>query len=182
MLWSFVLNRVPHRKLDKTPYELWKGYAPNLNYLKVWGCLAKVPFLALKKSTVGSKTFDCVFINYAQNSAAYRFMCLNDKSINESRDAKFFEHVFPLRRSLSIPCPSRIMHDLENLKVVSETHELDASSIGYDLEPRRSKRQRIEKSFEPDFLCTFIVERQDEIDCNFTSLFLINEDRLTKRP
>lgn len=37
-----VLNRVPHKKLDKTPYELWKGYPPNLKYLKVWGCLAKV--------------------------------------------------------------------------------------------------------------------------------------------
>jgi len=31
----FILNRVSHKKLDQTPYELWKGYAPNLNYLKV---------------------------------------------------------------------------------------------------------------------------------------------------
>ncbi|KAL0546602.1 hypothetical protein IC582_016514 [Cucumis melo] len=93
----FVLNRILYKRLDKTPYELWKGHAPNLSYLKVWGCLAKVPFPALKKSTVGSKTFDCIFIEYAQNSAAYRFMCLNDKTINESRDAEFFEHVFPLK-------------------------------------------------------------------------------------
>ncbi|TYK01594.1 ty1-copia retrotransposon protein [Cucumis melo var. makuwa] len=104
----FVLNRIPHKRLDKTPYELWKGHAPNLSYLKVWGCLAKVPFPALKKSTVGSKTFDCIFIGYAQNSAAYR----------------------------------------------------------------RSKRQRTEKSFGPDFLSTFIMERRDEIDCNFTNLYL----------
>jgi len=31
----FILNGVPHKKLDQTPYELWKGYAPNPNYLKV---------------------------------------------------------------------------------------------------------------------------------------------------
>ena len=31
----FILNRVPHKKFDQTPYELRKGYAPNLNYLKV---------------------------------------------------------------------------------------------------------------------------------------------------
>ena len=110
----FVLNRVPHRKLDKTSYELWKGYGPNLNYLKVWGCLAKVPFSALKKSTVGSKTFDCIFIGYAQNSVAYRFMCLNDKSINESRDAEFFEHVLSLKRSLFVSCQSENMHDLND--------------------------------------------------------------------
>ena len=33
---------LPTKKIGKTPYELWKGYAPNIAYLKVWGCLAKV--------------------------------------------------------------------------------------------------------------------------------------------
>ena len=79
-------------------------------------------------------------------------MCLNDKSINESKDAEFFEHVFPLNRYLSVLCPCRNMHDLENSKVVSETYELDTSSVRYDLEPRRSKRHRTEKSFRSYFL------------------------------
>ena len=30
-----VLNRVPHNKLDKTPYELWKGNPPELNYFQI---------------------------------------------------------------------------------------------------------------------------------------------------
>ncbi|KAL0560737.1 hypothetical protein IC582_001150 [Cucumis melo] len=117
----FVLNRVPHKRLDKTPYELWKIHAPNLSYLKVWECLAKVLFPALKKFMAGSKIFDCAFIRYAQNSVAYRFMYLDDKTINESRDAKFFEHMFPLKQSLSVPRLSRSMHDTENPLIVSET-------------------------------------------------------------
>ncbi|KAL0359786.1 UNVERIFIED_CONTAM: Retrovirus-related Pol polyprotein from transposon TNT 1-94 [Sesamum angustifolium] len=48
----YILNRVPHKKLDKTPYELWKGYAPNLNYLKVWGCLAKVAYPEFRKTNI----------------------------------------------------------------------------------------------------------------------------------
>ena len=28
-------NRIPYKKTSKTPYELWKGHAPNLKYLKV---------------------------------------------------------------------------------------------------------------------------------------------------
>jgi len=65
----FILNRVPDKKLDLTPYELWKGYAPNLNYLKVWGCLAKVTLPSHKRSNIGRlKTFDDVFIGDAQNS------------------------------------------------------------------------------------------------------------------
>ncbi|KAA0036921.1 ty1-copia retrotransposon protein [Cucumis melo var. makuwa] len=175
----FILNRIPHKRLDKTPYELWKGHAPNLSYLKVWGSLAKVPLPALKKTTVGPKTFDCIFIGYAQNSAAYRFMCLNDKTINESRDAEFFKHVFPLKQSLYAPSLSNRMHDPEIVSETPVSETVDTPNLSCELEPRRSKRQRTEKSFGPDFLSTFIVERRDEIDCNFTNLFLIDEDPKT---
>ncbi|GKD77613.1 retrotransposon protein, putative, ty1-copia subclass, partial [Tanacetum coccineum] len=37
-----ILNMVPTKKIDKTPYELWFGKVPNLSYLKVWGCEALV--------------------------------------------------------------------------------------------------------------------------------------------
>ena len=37
-----IQNIIPYKKTDKTPYELWSGFKPNLSYLKVWGCLAKV--------------------------------------------------------------------------------------------------------------------------------------------
>ncbi|GKB54871.1 retrotransposon protein, putative, ty1-copia subclass [Tanacetum coccineum] len=33
-----ILNMVPTKKVDKTPYELGHGKVPNLSYLKVWGC------------------------------------------------------------------------------------------------------------------------------------------------
>nr|GEV88250.1 hypothetical protein [Tanacetum cinerariifolium] len=32
-----ILNMVPTKKVEKTPYELWHGKVPNLSYLKVWG-------------------------------------------------------------------------------------------------------------------------------------------------
>ncbi|KAA0042223.1 ty1-copia retrotransposon protein [Cucumis melo var. makuwa] len=144
---SEAVSMIPHKRLDKTTYELWKGHAPNLSYLKVWGCLAKVPLPALKKTTVGPKTFDCIFIGYAQNSAAYSL--------------------------------SNRMHDPEIVSETPVSETVDTPNLSCELEPRRSKRQRTEKSFGPDFLSTFIVERRDEIDCNFTNLFLIDEDPKT---
>ena len=39
---NYILNKLPHKKLDKTPYSLWKGRSPSYKYLKVWGCLDKV--------------------------------------------------------------------------------------------------------------------------------------------
>ena len=45
-------NRIPYKKIGKTPYELWKGHTPNLKYLKVWGCLAKIMLPDPKKRKI----------------------------------------------------------------------------------------------------------------------------------
>ena len=134
-IWTacFILNRVPYKKLDPTPYELWKGYALNLNYLKVWGCLAKVALPNHKRSNIGSKTFDAVFICYAQNSVAYRFMSLSDFSISEYSDAAFFELVFPLKKDVPHVVPNAVSESMNLPTSSSSIRELVA-------EPRRSKR------------------------------------------
>ena len=100
----FILNRVPYKKLDLTPYVSWKGYVPNLNFLKVWGCLAKIALPSHKYLNIGPKTFDAVFIGYAQNSVAHRFMSLSNFSISEYRDAEFLKHVFPLKNMCLMLC------------------------------------------------------------------------------
>ena len=92
-----VLNRVPHKKIRKTSYELWEGRSPNLGYLKVWGCLEKVGIPEPHKEKIGPKTKDSVFIRYAQNSPVYRCLVLETNTIMEARDADFFEHIFPMK-------------------------------------------------------------------------------------
>ena len=97
-----IQNRIPYKKTSKTPYELWKRYTPNIEYLKVWGCLAKVLLPEPKKRKLGLKTFDAAFIGYAENSAAYRFLVIKSKnglveenSIIETKNVDFFENIFP---------------------------------------------------------------------------------------
>ena len=46
---NYILNRIPHKKTNKSPYELWKGRRTSYKYLKVWGCLAKVAVPIPKK-------------------------------------------------------------------------------------------------------------------------------------
>jgi hypothetical protein len=38
----FILNRVPSKSVEITPYELWHGKKPTLSFLRVWGCEAYV--------------------------------------------------------------------------------------------------------------------------------------------
>ena len=130
----YVVNRVPHKKLDQTAYELCKGYAPNFSLLRMWGCLCKVSLPDFKWQNIGPKTFNFVFIGYAQNNAAYRFMSLNDFSISESRGIEIFWHAFPFKMS-----DSNIVHKTIH---VHDSVPLSASSFVVRIsvgEPRRSK-------------------------------------------
>ncbi|KAD5507540.1 hypothetical protein E3N88_15243 [Mikania micrantha] len=157
---TYLLNKIHFKKKDVTPYELWMGRKPSYKYLKVWGCLAKVVVPPPKVQRIGPKTVDCVFIGYAHHSSAYRFLVYDSKNpeiqkntIMESRNASFFEEVFPCLKK-ELPSSStpvdEIVHD-------EDQEQLEAKEV----EPRRSKRQRIEKSFGPDFL-TYMVEGESQ--------------------
>ena len=101
---NYLLNKVPKKKAEKTPIELWKGIKPSCKYLRVWGCLAKVAVPPPKKVKIRPKTIDCIFIGYAYNSDAYRFLVyesnvpdIHKNKIMESRNASFFQDVFPYK-------------------------------------------------------------------------------------
>jgi len=38
----YLLNMVPSKVVQKTPFELWMSRKPSLRHLHVWGCHAKV--------------------------------------------------------------------------------------------------------------------------------------------
>ena len=97
---NYLLNRVPSKRSPKSPYELWFKRKPNLHYLKIWGCRAVVKLTDPKRKTLGDKGVECIFIGYAHNSKAYRFLVIEPNhaiSVNtviESRDAIFDETRF----------------------------------------------------------------------------------------
>jgi hypothetical protein len=97
-----VLNRVPTKNEEITPFEEWFKKKVNLSYLRTWGCLAMVNVPINKKRKLGPKTVDCVFLGYAMNSVGYRFLTVKSGvydievgTIFESRDATFFRLIFP---------------------------------------------------------------------------------------
>jgi hypothetical protein len=71
--------------------------------------LAKVNVPISKKRKLGPKTVDCVFLGYAHHSIAYRFLVVKSEVsdmhvdiIFESRDATFFENIFPMKDMCSV--------------------------------------------------------------------------------
>jgi hypothetical protein len=125
--------------------------------------LAKVNVPINKKRELGPKIVDCVFLGYAHQSIAYRFLVIKsevpDVHVNtflESRDVTFFENIFPMKKSNAMsslpanmiadttPEPSKFFDHAEHTPE-SIHQEIDSEA------PRRSKRPRTTKSFGDDF-------------------------------
>ena len=70
-----ILNRVPSKVVPKTPYELWVGRKPTLNYLHVWGCPAEAKNFNPQIKKLDSETISCNFIGYPERSKGFRFYC-----------------------------------------------------------------------------------------------------------
>ena len=70
----------------------------------MWGCLAKVLTPPSKKTKLGAKIMDCVFIGYVLNNSAYRFLVHKSEipynhvnMIIKLRDVVLFEDIFPYK-------------------------------------------------------------------------------------
>jgi len=151
----FILNRVLQKDFDVTPYEYWKRRTPNIQFFKVWGCLAKVSILEPKKRKIDHKTIDVIFIRYALDSNVNWFLVVNsqireisNKTIIKVRDIVYFENIFSFK--------SRIY---SNPSCTPSTSDIlfSSSALAIDFENRRSKRIRTLTSFGEDFF-TYLVE------------------------
>ncbi|GJV65170.1 retrovirus-related pol polyprotein from transposon TNT 1-94 [Tanacetum coccineum] len=69
-----ILNMVPTKKVENTPYEVWHGQAPKLSYLKVWGCEALVKRDTLTKpDKLEPISIKCIFVGYPNETMGYSF-------------------------------------------------------------------------------------------------------------
>jgi hypothetical protein len=176
-----VLNKVPNKNKKKTPYEEWVGRNPLLSYLHTWGCLAKVNIPIPKKCKLGPKTMDCIFLGYAQRSIGYRYLVVKSEvpdmhvnTIMESRDATFFENMFPMKDMHSttrISCEikpesstSDYYFEQPHENVFEDVHEKDDNES-----PTRIKRRRTAKSFGDDFIVYFVDDTPTSISEAYAS-------------
>ena len=106
-----------------------------------------------KKIKIGQKTIDCVFIGYAHNSSAYRFLIhksyipyMHENRIIESTNASFFEEIFPFKPTQET---NSLKRNLESKSSTSYDQELMEDKN--EVESRRSKRTKTSKTFGLDF-------------------------------
>ncbi|GJZ47672.1 zinc finger, CCHC-type containing protein [Tanacetum coccineum] len=115
-----ILNMVPTKKVEKTPYELWYEKVLNLSYLKVWGCEALV-----KRDTpdkLKQRSVKCIFIGYPKETMGYYFYFPPENKIVVARYAEFFE-----KRLISQEISGRAV-DLEEIQEEEDTTPSEITS------------------------------------------------------
>ncbi|GJY66443.1 zinc finger, CCHC-type containing protein [Tanacetum coccineum] len=124
----YILNSVPTKALeDITPYEAIKRRKPNLEKLRVFGCIAyaKVPSQCLTK--LDDRSSRMVYLGNEQGSKAYRLFDPTTQKICVSRDVKFKENeTWDWKEYMSEHIndePEWTDFKIENLEVTSEHHD-----------------------------------------------------------
>ena len=89
---AFILNRVPSKAVEKTPYEIWNGKPPSFSFLKIWGCEAYVKRQISDK--LAPKSDKCLFIGYPKETKGYYFYNASENKVFVARNGVFLEREF----------------------------------------------------------------------------------------
>ena len=105
----YVLNRVPSKSVDITPYEIWYNKKPILSHMKVWGCPAYVKRIVSDK--LDAKSDKCLFVGYPKETIGYYFYHTLEKKVFVSKHAIFLEKEFLLKEDSGSKIELDEVHD-----------------------------------------------------------------------
>lgn len=89
---NYILNRVPTKYVNVTPFEKWTSRKPSLSHFHTWGCKCEARLYNQGKKKLDMRTISCHFVGYAEKSKGYRFYCPSALTgIVESNNAIFIE-------------------------------------------------------------------------------------------
>ncbi|GJY46977.1 retrotransposon protein, putative, ty1-copia subclass [Tanacetum coccineum] len=155
-----ILNMVPTKKVEKTPYEVWHGQAPKLSYLKVWGCEALVKRDTLTKpDKLEPRSIKCIFIGYPKETMGYSFYYPPENKVLVARNAKFLENSL-ITQEASGNIQEEDTHPSIDTSLNHKEDDLEIDEPQSDIIPiRRSTRTRR----PTDRMCLYIDAEEHEL-------------------
>lgn len=117
----YIINRSPHKRLSKTPEEIWTGVKPSLDHLKCFGCLAMSHIPKQKRTKWDPKTKRCFLMGYSETSKGYRLYNPKNRTVFVSRDVTFMEQQFIKDNEEGAVPGSSTINELLSTDIVIET-------------------------------------------------------------
>ena len=155
----YLRNRSPTKSVaDMTPYEAWMGEKPNVEHLRIFGCVVYAHVAKDERKKLDLKARKCVFLGYGTETKGYRLYDPKCAKVFYSRDVVFNEGKRGLdkepsclpeeRQYVQIECLS----DDEPVDIVTEVPSSATSAESEEHIVRRSARERR----PPDFYSTHV--------------------------
>nr|GEV24977.1 zinc finger, CCHC-type [Tanacetum cinerariifolium] len=126
MTAASILNMVPMKKVEHTPYKVRHGQASKLSYLNVWGCEVLVKRDTLTKpDKLEPISIKCIFIGYPKETIGYSFYNPPENKVLVARNVKFLENCLITQEA------SESLKDLEIIQE-EDTHPSIDTSLNHE--------------------------------------------------
>ena len=120
-----------------TPYEVWKGYKPNVNHLHIFGCCAYAHIPKDERSKMDPKVKKSIFLEYGIGVNGYRLFDTDTPKVFHSRDV-IFNEIASISEQGTEEVENQPLVEVECENINSDDDENSQEAI----EPRRSPRIR----------------------------------------
>jgi hypothetical protein len=105
---------------NKPPYQLLHNSLPDIQFLKVFGCLCFASTLKNNRQKLDSRSRKCIHLGFKTGVKGHVLFDLHNKEVFLSRDVSFFENVFPYHEFSTHHTP-HVSHD-SNLNSPTYNH------------------------------------------------------------
>ena len=158
----YILNRVPSKSVEVTPYEIWSNKKPYHSHMKVWGCPAYVKRII--SDNLEAKSDKCLFVGYLKETMGYQFYNTLEQRLFVSKHVVFLEKEFLLREDSGSKVELSEVQDaltntyhLTELEVVIHDDELIANSSKTQVIRRTSRIRSIPERYR------FLISEQKKV-------------------
>ena len=160
----YLRNRSPTKALsERTPFEVWHEEKPQVDHLKVFGCICYAHIPKDERKKLDSKAREAIFLGYGKEKKGYRLYDISTKKTFYSRDVVFCEEKFTtsedekndktevteITQNLQEPMSVEVVNDLEE-------EESDHNENEEQVRPRRTRRA-------PDYYGEWVYLAENEI-------------------
>ncbi|GJV06644.1 retrovirus-related pol polyprotein from transposon TNT 1-94 [Tanacetum coccineum] len=130
---TYILNRILIRPiLGKTPYEIFRGTKPSLEYFKVFGSKCFILNTKDYLTKFDPKSYEDVFLGYSQNSKAYVVSNKHIMKVEESLSVTFDESPPPTKLSPLVDDDVGEEESIRNNTKIVNTNDEEDESIEVD--------------------------------------------------
>jgi len=140
-------NRIYIRPiLEKTAYELFKGWRPNISYFHQFGCICYILNTKLYLKKFDAKAQRGILLGYSERSKAYKVYNSETLCVEESMHVRFDDK----EPGNETPEQDESFADIQDSEDTPEPNQIDASEVSPDVVPTPEAQEEVASDVAQD--------------------------------